>query len=320
MLLWSVLACAIRPGIVIPHRVTPQEKLDQADTVFQSRDYAGALPLYKALANDAEMPIQVRVEAMAQTARMMSLTGEMEAGRGYLDQALALSSKEEPLGWTRTQGVKGIYQREDGETAAALETFSQAYTYAMNRALPLRAIDMAHHAAIVAPPEGQVEWAEKGITAATAAGSISWLAVLHNNLGATYEDRLNYPAALEQYRLALGFREQINDPTGLLIAQWAVAHAERLAGEPEARASLEAVLTQTQDAYQSNPSAGTAEWVGYTLEDLAELTAAEGDPEQARVLMDEAIDKYIEAGLEEHWPEKLELARMRRAEMSETPY
>ena len=319
-MLWSVLACAIRPGIVIPHRVTPQEQLDQADKVFQSRDYAGALPLYKALANDPEMPTQIRVEAMAQTARMMSLTGELEAGRAYLDQALALSSVEEPLGWTRTQGVKGIYQREDGEMAGALDTFAQAYTYAMQRELPLRAVDMAHHAAIVAPDEGQIEWAEKGISAATAAGSISWLAVLHNNLGAAYEDKLDYPAALEQYRLALGFRAQLSDPTGLLIAQWAVAHAERLAGDPAARGSLEAVLTTAQDAYQAKPSPGTAEWVGYTLEDLAELTAAEGDLEQARVLMDEAIDKYVEAGLEEHWPEKVELARMRRAEMAETPY
>ena len=319
-MLWSVLACAIRPGIVIPHRVTPQGKLDQADAVFQSRDYAGALPLYKALANDVELPIQVRVEAMAQTARMMSLTGEREAGRAYLDQALSLSSIDEPMGWTRTQGVKGIYQREDGDMAGALETFAQAYTYAMNRQLPLRAIDMAHHAAIVAPDEGQIEWAEKGISAATAAGSVPWLAVLHNNLGSAYEDRQDYGAALEQYRLALGFRQQLSDPTGLLIAEWAVAHAERLAGEAGARDSLEAVLNKAQEAYQSSPSPGTAEWVGYTLEDLAELTAEEGDPEQARVLMDEAIDKYVEAGLEEHWPEKLELARMRRAEMSETPY
>ncbi|MFT5584091.1 MAG: tetratricopeptide (TPR) repeat protein [Cognaticolwellia sp.] len=319
-MLWSVLACAIRPGIVIPHRVTPQEKLEEANQVFKSRDYAGALLLYRALANDPDVPTQVRVEAMAQTARMMSLTGELEAGRSYLDQALALSSIDEPLGWTRTQGVKGIYQREDGDAAGALDTFSQAYTYAMNREMPLRAIDMAHHAALVAPQDGQIEWAEKGISAATAAGSIPWLAVLHNNLGSAYEDKQDYPTALEQYRIALDFRRQLSDPTSLLIAEWAVAHAERLSDEPGARDSLEAVLSKAQSAYQSKPSAGTAEWVGYTLEDLAELTHAEGDPEQARVLMDEAIAKYVEAGLEEHWPEKLELARMRRAEMSETPY
>ena len=319
-MLWSVLACAIRPGIVIPHRVTPQEKLEAADQVFMARDYAGALPLYQALANDPELPIQVRVEAMAQSARMMSLTGELEAGRLYLDQALVLSRIDEPLGWTRTQGVKGIYQREDGDTAGALDTFTQAYTYAMNRELPLRAIDMAHHAALLAPEADQIAWAEKGISSATAAGSIQWLAVLHNNLGSTYEDRLDYPAALEQYRFALNFRQQLSDPTSLLIAEWAVAHAERLTGDPNARASLEAVLVQAESAYLSKPSAGTAEWVGYTLEDLAELTAAEGDPEQARVLLDEAISKYVEAGLEEHWPEKLDQARMRRSEMSETPY
>ncbi len=320
-MLWTVLACATRPGIVIPLRETPQEKLAQADQVFSSRDYAGALPLYRALANDPEMPTQVRVEAMAQTARMMSLTGELEGGRSYLDQALSLSSIDEPLGWTRAQGVLGIYQREDGDTAAALKTFSEAYAYAMNRNLPLRAIDMAHHAAIVAPAEGQIEWAEKGIAAATAAGSTSWLAVLHNNLGAAYEDSADFPKAMEQYRLALGFREQMDDPTGLLIARWAVAHAERLNGEASARASLEAVLTDAQSAYAAQPGPSTAEWVGYTLEDLAELTAAEGDLEQARVLMDEAIAKYEEAGLAEHWPEKLELARLRREELSEPlPY
>lgn len=319
-MLFTLLACATRPGLIIPVPPTPQERLASADETFSSRDYSGALVQYQALVADEDLPDQVKVEALAQTARCHSLTaGGLEAGQPYLDQALALASESEPLGWTRTQGVLGIYQREAGEPEQALQTFSEAYVYALERELPLRAIDMAHHAAIVAPGEQQIDWAEKGIAAAEAAGSVAWLAVLYNNLGAAHEEAGDPDQALTAYRIARDHRAELEDPLGLLIADWAVAHAERLVGEPAARTHLEAVLERAQDRYLAEPTPQNAEWVGYPLEDLAELTAAEGDTEQALVLLREARARYVEAGLGEHWPEKLEAVDMRLQEWESLP-
>ena len=59
------------------------------------------------------------------------------------------------------------------ERAAALETFGELYAYCREQGLQRRAIDAAHHAAIVAPLEAQVTWAHEGLAAARAASRAS---------------------------------------------------------------------------------------------------------------------------------------------------
>jgi tetratricopeptide (TPR) repeat protein len=282
--------------------------LETADKTFHQRQYAEAMELYTkaAEAGEREKNAQVRVEALAQVARCLSLLEKLDEGRTWLAKAEAIASKDEPLGWSRFLGVRGIFERESGDRKKARATFEEMYAYCVERRLPRRAADAAHHVAIVVPPEEQPAWALKGIAEAEKVGDEGWLAVLWNNLGVTYEDLKQYDQCLDAYLKAQKYHHRTGTDHHKLVADWAVAHGQRLCGKlREAREGLERTLAWAGKRHAKEPNAETLEWVGWCKKDLGETLAAQGEKDKGLALLKEGRQALVEAGIEKWWPEGL---------------
>lgn len=281
------------------------ERLAAADALFRGRKYAEALDAYRAVAEQAgeARDRSVEAEALAQVARMYSATKRLEEGRPWLARAREVADPAHPLGWTRYLGVRGIFEREGGDRARALATFTEMHDYARARDLPRRAIDAAHHAAIVASPEQQVAWAERGIAAAEAAGDEGWLAVLWNNLGATHEDRGEWTAAADAYEQARTYHYRTGGEHQRLVADWALGRASLRAGRLErAEALLPDCLERARARHAAAPNAETGEWVGWTLAAHGELLVARGQRAEGLTALEEGRARLVEAGIEKWWP------------------
>ena len=105
--------------------------LREADETFRARKYADALEAYRRAAESAaeEQNAQTQVESLAQVARCYSIQNRLDEGRPWLERAEKIASAGEPQGWSRLLGVKGIFQREAGDKAAAKRTFEEMHRY-----------------------------------------------------------------------------------------------------------------------------------------------------------------------------------------------
>ena len=275
------------------------ELLDRGDQLFAQRKYVEARRTY-AQAVNAGGPNHAYVEACAQVARMDSLQGQMREGEPWLRMGLSRASAAEPLGWSRIQLVLGIFERESGDRATATQRFKDLYAYDLKHGLYERAIDAAHHVVLASEDPGeQLLWSRKGIEAAEEGGLQGWLAVLWNNMGASLEDQGRWPDALIAYEEARTYHYAVGSDHAKLVADWAVAramrHVDRL---DEAREISERTAEWARLRYDDEPSAERAEWVGYTLWELAELDALDGEMELAVDQLREARARLIEAGIE----------------------
>ena len=278
------------------------DTLQEGDALFKKREYDSALVRYRAAAVGADD--RVRVEALSQVARCLSIQKKLDEAERVLGGVGA--SPKEKQGWSRFLGVRGILERERGETAKARETFGEMYEYCMAHDLPLRAIDAAHHVAIVGTPEEQVDWGRKGIAAAEAANDDGWLAVLWNNLGTTYGDLKRYIESLNCYRKAREFHHRTGTEHQKMVADWAVAHACRLVGQyGEAVGMLERTLARVEERYSKNPDQESIEWVGWCAYDLGEARVGMGLEEDGLKLMRRGREALVEAKISEWWPERL---------------
>jgi tetratricopeptide (TPR) repeat protein len=281
------------------------ELLREADAIFGQRKHAEALPLYRAAAERgaSEKDRAVEVQALAQVARCFSLKKELAEGRTWLARAEKAASPDEPHGWSRLLGVRGIFEREEGDKAKAKATFVEMYEYCRARKLERRAVDAIHHIAIVVPLEEQPAWALKGIEAATTTGDEAWLAVLWNNLGATYEDLKQPEKALDAYLKARELHHRTGGPVQKLAADWAVGHTYRLCGkQAEARPRLEKTLAEAEALY-AKEKGDWLEWVGWCRKDLGETLIAQGEHAKGLALLKAGRTALAGAGMETHWPE-----------------
>ena len=276
-----------------------QDLLRQADQTFGARKYPEALDVYRRCAEQAAKDgnVAAEVEALAQVARCFSIQGKLDEGRPWLERAEKRASPDEPQGWSRLLGVRGIFHRESGDKAKAKATFQEMHRYCVEKKLDRRAIDAIHHLAIVAPPEEQPEWALKGIEAAERLKDDGSLAILWNNLGATYEDLKKYDPMLEAYLKAREYHHKSGGPLQKMIADWAVGHGYRLTGKlPEAETWLRRTLPAAEGL--KDP-----EWVGWCRKDLGETLVARGEKAAGRDLLLQARKSLLEAGMDKHWPE-----------------
>lgn len=296
-----------------PLSVAPNvELLQLGDGLFKQRKYAEAKQTY-ARAVNANGPDHAYVEACAQVARMESIQGHLNEGRPWLELAITRATRRDPLGWSRLQLVLGIFEREGGNRAGAVKRFIELYDYNLDHELYERAVDVAHHVVLASDDlDVQLEWTHKGIEAAEAGGMHSWLAVLWNNKGAALEEEGRWEDARFAYEEARRYHYEVGDKLRMLIADWALARAERMTGRlDEARSRSEAAYDQARERYALEPSATNAEWVGYLRWELAELDALDGDPIRGLTGLREARAKLIEAKIET-WGEfgEKELARL----------
>jgi len=299
-------------GILVGGILMAQEKsasaLATGDRLFGERKYADAMKEYERVLKESEGEgnRQVVVEALSQVARCHSLLHELPEGRTWLARAKERASDAEPLGWSRYLGVRGIFERESQDPKAARATFEELYRYCTEKKLHARAIDAVHHLAIVVPLEEQPAWALKGIQAAEQLQDDAQLAVLWNNLGATYEDLKQYDPMLDAYQKAQKYHAKSGGPLQKLIADWAIGHAFRLKGEPgPAQEWLRKSLAQAEDLRRRDPTAPAAEWLGWSKKDLGELWMDQGNPAKGLALLKEARAHLVESGIEKDWPEGL---------------
>ncbi|MEE8578262.1 MAG: hypothetical protein V3T31_13495, partial [candidate division Zixibacteria bacterium] len=104
-----------RGGKVTSESNSADSLLQEADKIFQSRDYPAALDQYEKVLNQArnEFNRSVEIEALSQMARMNLLTDNKEAGRRYLAEAGKKVSDSDPMAWSRYLGVKGRFEWKD---------------------------------------------------------------------------------------------------------------------------------------------------------------------------------------------------------------
>lgn len=297
----------------LPDSLAPNvELLNLGDRLFKQGKYHEAKQAY-ARAVNANGPDHAYVEACAQVARMESLQGNLQEGRPWLELGMTRASRKEPLGWSRMQMVLGIFEREAGDRAAAVKRFQELYAYDLKHELYDRAIDVAHHVVLASDDfEQQMEWTQRGIEAAEQGGLQGWLAVLWNNKGAACEDQGRWEDAYIAYTKARDYHYEVGDKRRMLIADWALARAERRSGRvDEGRERSEDAYARAVERYGAEPSPQNAEWVGYLRWELAEHDALADQSVAAADGLREARAKLVEAGIES-WGDfgQTELARL----------
>lgn len=279
---------------------TADSLLQQADEVFQSRDYAAAREEYLKVVEKArqEFNRSVEVEALSQVARTSLMVGEKEKGREYLAQAAGRADDDDPMGWSRYLGVRGRFEWQDGDLTTARKTFDEMYVYCNTNALWGRSVDAAHMIAIVAEsPEEQIEWSKRGIEAAESGGVESWLGPLWNNLAGTYFELKQYDSALGCYLKARDYHWQYSGEIAKLFADYHVGMTYRLIGDfDRAGEWLRPVLAWAERL-------GDHSAIGQACEDLGEIAAARGNKYEGLRLLKRARDEYRAAGFDESWPD-----------------
>ncbi len=111
--------------------------------------------------------------------------------------------------------------------------------------------------ALVAPEEEQRRLTEEALAAARGAtdpAARNWDASLLNNLGMTYADAGDWPAALAAFEEALAARERIGDVGRTRVARWMVGWALRELGRrDEALAVQTALKAELEAAGEEDP-------------------------------------------------------------------
>ena len=285
---------------VVQNQISADSLLNQGDTLFRDRQYSEALETYSQAVDQArkEFNRSVETEALAQVARMHLVRGEKDAGRPFLAEAAARADDSDPMGWSRYLGVRGRFEWQDNELAAARATFDTMYTYCSVNALHGRAVDAAHMIAIVAEtPEEQIEWGRKGIEAAEAAEGEQWLGPLWNNLGATYWDNKQFDSALACYERAREYHWRHSNELAKLFADYHIGMTLRHLGRhDEARQWLRPVLAWAERL-------GNHGAIGQACEDLGEVYLAEGNTAEGLALLQRAREEYKLEKYDRTWPE-----------------
>jgi tetratricopeptide (TPR) repeat protein len=271
-----------------------QEQLDEADAVFNARQYEQATDLYKTLAARAELGKDevVQVQALAMAARGHLIRGEAQAGQVWIDKAARLASPSEPLGWSRYLGVRGRFESHGGNDVQATKTFKAMYDFCVSNGQYSRAIDAAHMIALTGTLEEQIQWAKKGIQAAEQGEENQWLGPLWNNLGITYwtlaikadaEQALAYNReAVECYKKARHYHNEYGNEFSAAVADWALGSAYRRTGEFDiARSLLNRVKDWASIRYHAEPTDENGEWVGLADMELGLIEFAKNQPGQS---------------------------------------
>ncbi|PWB69953.1 hypothetical protein C3F09_09820 [candidate division GN15 bacterium] len=304
LLMTCVCVLAIEPKkrgtSMTPERLSADSYLQQGDTTFQTRDYAGAFKDYEQAVSAAreEFNRPIEVEALSQMARMKLLLNQTEDAKKYLAEAASRADDSDSMGWSRYLGVKGRVEWKSGQLDSARQTFEAMFDYCSLHDLWSRAVDAAHMAAIVAEaPPDQIEWSRKGIAIAESRGTENWLGPLWNNLAGIYFDMKQYDSALECYRTARDFHWRFSDERAKLVADYHIGMAYRFLGNyREAETWLRPVLAWAERLKDH-------EMIGQACEDLGEAAVGLGRKSEGIEYLRRACQEYLRAGYEKSAPE-----------------
>ena len=145
-------------------------------------------------------------------AEVLTQLGRIEGLRGRFDEAHALLAEAEPVGeesdvvLARVLLERGRLLRLDGDLAAALPLFEEAFEVALRARHDFIAADAAHMAALAGDMIG---WTRRGLELSQRSSAAApWIAMLLNNLGWWHLERREYAEALAAYRSSLEAHER----------------------------------------------------------------------------------------------------------------
>jgi tetratricopeptide (TPR) repeat protein len=272
--------------------------LARADRYFDMRQRENAQRLYElaAVAANGQGDPGDYVAAASQLAQVFVLAGQTAQARDWLDSATERVEREDTAAWARWLVARGAVEQAEGRLERALATFEEAYGFALDVGLPVRAVQAAHWASVVAPDERAVRWCRLAIEAGRELGQPALQVALWKQLAWLLEDRGLYSEALAAFRQARAETDP-GDGHALLVADWLVGHALRLAGRiTDARALMEDVARRAESAYRDARRPNDAEWVAHAQAELAELDVLTGDIERAISRLEIAHERFLEAG------------------------
>lgn len=291
--------------------------LERGDGYFDRRDLDNATRLYElaVLAASGVSDTARYVEAASQAAVVHFLSGNPDKAKEWLTVATARVDRAHGEAWVRWLIARGVGERHDKYIERALATFEEAYDAAREDGMGVRAVQAAYWAAVTATDERAVRWCRRAIEVAPSLGQERLTATLWSQLAWMLEERGLYDDAVVAFQRARS-ETRVDDGRGLLIADWSVGHALRLAGRPqEARPLMEDVSRRAERAYGLSRGPNAAEWVAHAQVELAELDALAGALRAAVSRMLLARDRFLEAGARRLAPERLQRHNARLGEM-----
>ena len=218
----------------------------------------------------------ILAELLTQIARTHSRRGDFDAAHRILDEVEPLLSDQRPKASIRYRLERGrTWNLAEDRKEQALELFREAFELAERTGAEDLAVDAAHMIALAEPLfDAQLEWTLKALSIAEAATDPEarrWVESLTTNLGWTYFDHGDYPAALASFERTLVHRESHDEPEAGHRAQWNVGRAYRALGR------FEEALALQEELLAEYESRGLPVY-GYVYEELAELYHRNGDP------------------------------------------
>lgn len=307
-LLLGMCAACVTSGDPATDRLTPDELLRRADAAFDARRYGQALESYRLTAAAAQAANEpgLFVEGAAQAAHVYLLTGKPEEGEIWLETALAQSRDDDFRGRARILLTQAAYQHHKGDTSQALETCAEGHALSRQSGQYVRAVQVAHLAAVMSSGETQLRWCKRAIDDAARTDDDLLVGALWRQLGWLLEERGLHDQALEafiQCRQVLSGSDNAHEQ---MVADWQVGHALRLVGRlSEARAMMEEIARRTRLRYRTRRGTNQAEWVGQALRELGELDLAQGETGRGIQHLRDAREFFVLAGASDLRPELL---------------
>ncbi len=317
-ILWGFSSACVAVNDPSRADLAPLDLLREADAAFDARQYEQALETYRLAAAGAQTrgAEDLFVQAAAQVAHVHLLLDQPEDGRVWLENAVERSHTDSPHGHVRVLLAQAAYQAAGGEMNTALTTCKQAHALARSIDAHVRAVQVAHYAAVISEGDEQLAWCRDALQDARKLGDGGLSAALWRQLGWLLEERGHFLQSLEAF---VQCREELSDSKDShdrMVADWQVGHSLRLVGRlGEARQLMDEIARRTQQIYQAQRGPNQAEWVGQALRELAELDLAEGKVERGLTRLRQAREYFVLAGAADLAPALLHSIDRRMAQI-----
>ncbi len=243
-----------------------------------------------------------QLELLTQVARTHSLRGDFDQAHAQLDEVEPRLEAAGPRARVRYQLERGRTFNSSGEVERGRKLFESAWELALAEGIEGLAVDAAHMVAIThGGSELAIEWNQRGLEIARDSEDPKARALIPamlNNSAWDLHEMGRYDAALPLFEEALEAWSARKQPKQIQIARWSVARCLRSLGR------FEQALEIQRELETEHQTSGTVD--GYVFEEIAELLAASGQADEARVYFQRAYDELSkDAWFVEHEAERL---------------
>jgi len=180
----------------------------ELDELWDFEDARGSATRFAAAADNTSRPLCERLELATQLARALGLQDRFDDAHAALD---SIGDADDAVVRTRVALERGRLRNSGGDAATAIPLFEQATAIARDHGLDFLEIDALHMLAI-ADRERSASWAARGIERALQASdprTRRWLVSLNNNVGWSRMDAGDPRAALDAFREAARWAEEV---------------------------------------------------------------------------------------------------------------